>query len=122
MIPEFGYDEERNLIWVKLIGQVTVEEYQHFADFVNSLPRERKMRYLVDISRMDNSLFDRKTRNMVSESTERIPGSKIAMLGGSPITRMIAKTIVATMGKLHETGFFKTEEKAITWLDREVKS
>jgi len=118
LIPELGYDEDRNLVYVKFEGKLAVDEYSKLAEFFNSLPEEKKMRYLADVTELEGSLLDRKTREMFAGSTARFPESKIAVVGGNPVTRMICKTVVVTMGKLKETGFLKNEAEAVSWLGK----
>lgn len=77
------------------------------------------MSYLVDVSRLEGSLRSGETKDAVAGKPELIKGGLIPITGASEITRMLAKTIAATMRKLKDTDFFKSEDEAVKWLKEE---
>ncbi|MBN2380559.1 STAS/SEC14 domain-containing protein [candidate division WOR-3 bacterium] len=114
---EVSHDRRINLVRVRFTGEVSEEEYGQFAEFINSLPPAKKMRYLADISELKMPLWARRTRKLMANKTERIPGSRIAVIGASYVGRMFARAFSTAMGKQEETDFFKNEEYALRWLD-----
>jgi hypothetical protein len=113
LTPEFGSDEKINLVRIFFTGEVDIENYAPLTDFSNSLSPEKKTQYLVDVSRLGNSLWGKKTGKVVTSATERIKESRIAIIGVSAFSSMLSKTIAAAMERLKDTNFFKPKMKPL---------
>ena len=74
------------------------------------------MNVLADFSKSPNLSIDRETRHIIQKGALNFEFQKVALVGVSPVTRMIAKVILVILGNVKGSSFFETEEEAIAWL------
>ena len=77
------------------------------------------MKQIIDLTKVKTMTVDRKTRIEFAEEmrTSEVAGTKSAIVGASPMARMLTKVILAMRKeKASETRFFKSEEEALSWL------
>lgn len=123
MQHKFWFEEERNIVRVQFVGQITGDEYTEFADWLNTIPAKNRMRYIIDVSRIQMNLSNMgklKDRKDLADKTNKIPGSLLTIVGASPMIRMLGKAFVRLLGKTNDTAFFKTEKEARKWLDENM--
>jgi len=114
------YDSNSRTIILKIVGNFTVEDADEVIVKVNQLTGNNpESNVLADFTQSPNLVIDRETRRMIQNAALKYMFQKVAFVGVSPVTRMIAKVIIAVLGKIKESRFFKTEAEAIAWLKGE---
>jgi len=111
------YDEEAGVLRIAYIGKVTTDEFRALNAEWNKLSVEKRNKVLVDLSQLENPLWDRETRKTLSEETDEFEGAKVAMVGVAPSLRVLAKLF--SQKQKHDVRYFKTEAQAIAWLKEE---
>ncbi|MBD3286602.1 hypothetical protein GF338_09730 [candidate division WOR-3 bacterium] len=112
------FDEEQGILRLQVLDDFTPESIDEMFTKVKELfnGKEPKL-ILVDISKMPNLSLDKNTRKLLQEKA--VPFDKMALLGATPITRMMAKVILTVLGKSASTYFCRTENEALSWLKGE---
>ncbi|MBN2379308.1 STAS/SEC14 domain-containing protein [candidate division WOR-3 bacterium] len=102
---------------LKIVGNFTCEDATETLKKAEGLLGTNPgMNVLANFSRSPNLILDRETRRIIQKGAPKFEFQKVALIGVSPVTRMIAKVILVILGKVKESHFFETEEEAITWL------
>ena len=115
------YDETRGVLNIRFVGEIKENEYLEISRSIKKLPPEKRMKLVINLSDNNSSLHRQETREMLARGLERVPGSRIAVIGSTPVTRMMAKTFVASLGQPESTGFFKNEKEALRWIRGDSK-
>jgi len=113
---ELAYLDEHDVIFLKMLDNLEPDEVRNLmkvmgADFKKTNCR----RILCDISHSGVSI-SKEARRAFRETSGLVDYEKIAMIGGTPPMRMMAKVILAITGTSDKTKFFKVKEEALTWL------
>ncbi|MBN2380571.1 STAS/SEC14 domain-containing protein [candidate division WOR-3 bacterium] len=117
MKHEFWFDEDHDVVRVKLSGSFTMQELSEIISILNELLEDKKHRcILVDVSDSARILSSKEERKAMAEMAKGLDWEKVAVLGADPILRISSKIILAVMGKGKEAQFFKTDEETLHWL------
>lgn len=112
----FDFEKKDGISFIRFRGEINDDDCLEITKQISELPLERKLRIIIDLSETNTCLHKKESREMLARSLARVPGSRIAVVASTPVTRMMAKTLVATLGEPESTVFFKNEEEAIKWL------
>lgn len=114
------YDEEHGVVRMEINGEFTSQEASELLDEVEKLFEGKPQRYLLnDVSKSPNATIDRETRKLVQKRGAEIRFDRMAFVGITPLNRMVAKIVMAVLGKSKDSAFFDTPEDALTWLKGE---
>lgn len=125
---EAFYEEAAGVVKMKVTPEAHFDEREsaEFMEHPESLFEGKPNRYLIcDVSENPARSMSKEGRKWMSEHASRIDHAsgigieKIAIVGSSPVTRMIAKIMVTTLKKANSTQFFRTESEAFRWLKEE---
>jgi hypothetical protein len=106
---------------LKIVGDYTKEDARETVKKTERLLGINPgMNVLADFSKSPNLMLDRETRRIIQAVAPKFEFQKVALIGVSPVTRMIAKVILVILGQVKESRFFKTEEEARTWLKGDI--
>jgi hypothetical protein len=125
MKHEIWFDEDTGVLRFKLIGQWTVENFREAMTRMQELFEGKEHRYLIgDVSEASPQKYTKEFRKLVAEETANVQLDKVAIIGASPVLRMMAKMLIAA-GRIArkvpmETRFCKTDEEAVKWLKGKV--
>jgi len=109
------FDESQGVLRLEVLDDFNSDNIEEMFVKVEELFEGRSQKLiLVDISMMPNLSLDKKTRRLLQEKA--VPFDKMALLGATPVTRMMAKVILTVLGKSASTYFCKTEDEALAWL------
>ena len=116
MKHELFWDEDNYCARMKLVGKFSPDEAAEMMDAIRVLLSDKHPRnLLVDHTHSTGSL-SAETRKTLEEKGRLVGHDKHAFYGMNGLNRMVAKIIVAIIGKASDTRFFKTEEDALAWL------
>jgi len=122
---EVWFDKEQEIVRMRFVGDITSEEYSRInRELLANIPSEKRKLQLVDLTACSAMKVDRKTRKEIAaeiKATE-VAGTKAAIIGSSPVLRMLTKVFFA-MRKEEDAKvrFCKTEEEALAWLKGDAK-
>jgi tRNA threonylcarbamoyladenosine modification (KEOPS) complex Pcc1 subunit len=123
MKSDVWFDEEAGVVRMRFVGNITNEEYTRInRELLANISPEKRRFQLVDLTASTTMKIDRKTRKEITAEIEAtdVAGTKTAIVGASPMVRMMTKVILAMRKeKDAETRFFKNEDEALTWLKGE---
>lgn len=118
------FDEEHGVLRMEIPsywepGHFDENEAFEIIDQVQELYKDREHRYmLVDVSRSPGSGVSKEFRRWMAEQATRIGLEKVAIVGASPITRMVSRIVMAALGKSNDSRFFRTDDEALRWLTK----
>jgi len=115
------YDEENDIIYVKLLSQINIDNVDAHISSLNSVSRSSKRKcQLIDASDVRNLILDKETRQIMRENGLRLGIRRIAYVGLSPVSRMMFRALHAgNQDTGPEYGFFYNESEALVWLGKE---
>ena len=119
MKSDVWFDEKEGVVRMKIAGKISNEEYRKVnRKMIDTISAEKRTRQIVDLTEAEAMNIDRKTRKEIAEEmhSSEVEGTKLAIIGASPMTRMLTKVILAMRKQKSETRFYKNEEEALTWL------
>jgi hypothetical protein len=109
------FDPNDDLLRFNIVGRFSREDAKETLAEVKKLLEGKKRRFfLADISASPNLTIDRDTRKILQQDSPEF--EKVALVGATPVTRMISKVIVTVVGRSAVTKFCKTQEEALLWL------
>jgi len=115
MQHQIWYDNEDDLVRLNIIGKFSKDDARETLTQVSKLLENSQRRYfLADISGSPNLTIDRDTRKVLQGGSPEF--ERVALVGATPVTRMIAKVIVTVVARSATTKFCKTQEEALAWL------
>jgi hypothetical protein len=113
------YEPENGLVRLKIPKDLKFDE-QMANDFLKDLLEQCKgvqHRYLLlDLTENPPKNPSRQYRRWMREHADEMGFERTACVGASGVTRMIGKIIMAAIGRLDTTRFFKTRAEARAWL------
>jgi len=116
------YDEKQGVLYIRVVKDVSPEEFLEVNKLIMSMPEEKRRRILIDASDAVIPKWNRRMREAVfGGASATPPNTRTAVIGLSPALRVFSKAIINVAGKYSETKFFKTEEEALAWLKGDVK-
>lgn len=116
------YDTEAEAVRMEIQGALSPEQTVELLHQVETALTGKEKRYCVnDFSKSLSFKIDRKTRKALQEMWVKINIDKMAFVGTTPATRMLAKVMMAVMGKAKNARFVDSCEEALVWLKGDAK-
>lgn len=119
MSPGVRYDSTNDVVRIEISSDFHYDEGES-ENFLGSIRRalegSRKHRLLCDVSKSSKLIPSKQMREWMSLKMKEIGFEKIAIVGITPFTRMIAGILAAALGKNQKTCFFSSPEEALLWL------
>lgn len=115
------FDEKHGVLVMKIPARweparFNEGEAEEFISLMEELYGDSEHRYLVvDISRTQKTGISKEFRRWMTEKAARIGLDKVAVVGASPVTRMVSKVVMAALGKSDDTRFFISTNEALVW-------
>jgi hypothetical protein len=117
MEHKVSYDPNTDIVHVDIIGPVMRNDAGELVDALEQNAKKGKTNLLLaDLSQTPNLNMDRETRRYIQEKGKSIYYDKMAVIGASPVTRMLAKIVMGVIGRPDTIKFFTTEGDAVGWL------
>lgn len=109
------YFYDGNIIYVKAIGEQTVEVAQLHREYHHKMASStgEKISYLIDLNQCGKNSSE--ARMIWKQLSEDEHTKRVATFGLSPVSRVIASFVMGR-SSLSNHQFFKTKEKAMIWL------
>ncbi|MBN2379317.1 STAS/SEC14 domain-containing protein [candidate division WOR-3 bacterium] len=122
MKHRIDFDEKQGVLFIRIVKDVSPEEFLEVNKLIASMPQEKRKRILIDASDAVIPKWNREMREAIFRGTSATPPNTLtAVTGLSPALRVFSKTIINIAGKHSETKFFKSEEEALSWLKGDAK-
>lgn len=121
MKHEVWLDEKEGVLFVRYVGDITVEDYSEVSDRVLEFTPEQRMLTFVDMSQAKVAKLDRKSRAAIDKRVQSLlhDNARAAVLITSPVIRMMTKIFLGTVKQKVETRIFADQEEALVWLKGE---
>jgi len=121
MNHEVTFNKTNRVITVLLTDKINADDARAIIKSMDKIFADNgdQLNVLGDLAQVPSFQLDRETRRILQDGAKDYNLGKIAIIGANPTIRMFAKIIVAVLGKNKDSGFFKTEEDALTWLKKE---
>jgi len=114
-------DDENNIIRMEVVGKFDVADAEESVKLLDGLLSDcRGDHLLADLSGSPNLTVDRETRRLLQVQGKELVFDKMAVLGASPVTRMIAKVVMSVLGRASTVSFFSAEKDALAWFTDEA--
>lgn len=111
------YDEEQQILFAKPLRNFSAGEMKILLEEMAEKLEDKERRCLVaDVSLVPTLQLNRETRKLLQEQGKRLALEMMAIVGASPITRMLAKIVTTVLGIRNTSRFFKTTDEALAWL------
>ncbi|MBN2380563.1 STAS/SEC14 domain-containing protein [candidate division WOR-3 bacterium] len=110
------YDKKTRILRLSFIGKVEIGELQELVHKLNSIPGEYKLYTLVNLTEMKMPNWDRQTRETLASGLNQEDYPRVAIVGASPVIRMLARMFTPFLNRKQAIAFFETEEEATAWL------
>jgi hypothetical protein len=112
------FDERNGLIKAQILESLTKEETEQLMSLIKGELKHRGVRLgIMDLSKTEAfQQISKDVREVYKKHARELPLDKAAIIVGSPVVRMIARVVLASLGISTTTRFFKTEQEAIRWL------
>lgn len=120
-IGEVHYDAEKEILFVNPFRNVSPEEMRILLEeMIRILEGKTHRRLLADVSSVPGLQMNKETRNILKEKARELNLERMAVVGASPITRMLAKIVTTVLGVRGDTKFFRTVTEAVDWIIQET--
>ncbi len=115
---ELSYDDENDVLLLATNGEPSNDDVAALFSAIDRLLEGKPRRYvLADLSRgTPSEKVDKETRRLYREYAKKAEVERAAIVGASPVLRIMTKIILAVMGRTSNASFFETREEAIKWL------
>lgn len=115
------YNENDKVVELKVVGDITPDEAtQMITEVEKALDEKANRHFLLDFTESPRLQMDKDSRKIIGEGAKNLDLERIAIAGTTPINRMMAKVVLALLGKAQITKFFDTREEAVSWLKGNV--
>lgn len=123
MKHEVWLNEEEGVLFVRYVGDITVEDYSEVSDRVLAFTPEQRLLTLVDMSEAKVPKLDRKSRAAIDERVQSLlhDNARAAIVITSPVIRMMTKIFLGTVKQKVETHIFADPKEALAWLKGEAR-
>lgn len=119
---DINYDPKERLLLADILETFDEEAGAGFLEKLKNGFNDEQRRYMLAyMAEEAQPLPDKKTRRFLREKTAEVPLGKVAIYGAKPGLRMVAKIILAAVGKGGDAKFFSTREDAFSWLKEQQK-
>ncbi len=119
MIPQMRFDEENEVLFLKFTEVWSEEDIPKMFSRMRGFFEGRKQNNIIgDVSQAAPQSYSKEFRRMVADEAATLNLDKVAVCGANPVLRMMAKVLLAVIGKkwAAETKFCRDEAEALAWL------
>lgn len=110
------YDEENDLLRVKVIGHYSTQDAVDLGKIGQELLEGKSRRQLIVDLTESTTMESRETRSVQNRVLKELGFTDVAYVGATAAVRIVAKVLMK-LGSLNAAvDFFKTEDKALGWL------
>lgn len=110
------WDEDNGCVRIRVVGELLPEHAETNMEQAAVLLTSRAPRLLVIDYSQSPGVVSSATREVLERRGEAIDYDRLAFYGMGNFNRIVARIIIALLGRAHKTGFFATEAEALTWL------
>ncbi|MBN2379299.1 STAS/SEC14 domain-containing protein [candidate division WOR-3 bacterium] len=114
------YDDKSEILSLKVLRPLDREGLIDLELGIQKLLKGKPLRnVLVDMTesvQFSTDFMNKEVRNSYKVLMEQMNVEKSAIVGASPVIRMIAKIAISVSGKSDVNKFFETREEAMAWL------
>jgi len=121
MVHEVNFDQENEVIVLKLNSDFLYEEVPHVLSEIGKLLEGKRYRQGLVLMSEKHIIENREAREAISSGMSKMQVSEVAFVGLSGATRMIARVLLKTGMSKIRGDFFKTKDEAIEWLKSKRK-
>jgi hypothetical protein len=118
-----SYNDKEDILYLKILSVMEIEDIRELMPRFQKMFEGRARRYaLVDMSesvQLGSDVMTKEMREAYKELGDLMNADKAAIVGATPVLRMIAKIVIAVTRRAKTTRFFKTEGEALRWLKGE---
>jgi hypothetical protein len=116
------YDEENDLLRVKVVGPYSTKDALAMGKFGQELLEGKPYRQLIVDLTASTTMEGRETRKIQNRILEELGITDVAYVGAKAFVRVFAK-VMMKLGSLDAaTDFFKTDDEALRWLKDQRRS
>ena len=115
------YNEENQVVYLKIVGFYSTEHTQKITTLINDLVEGKSIRQQIVDLRDAGKMESRETRSATNKMLNKAGFTDVAYIGANAATRMIAKVLMKLGNLKAASDFFKDEEEAIEWLMKRRK-
>lgn len=115
MNHQVRWDDKNACVRFRLVGEIEPHEAAQALTEVISIFEGKPARWLLVDHRDSQRAISTETRAVLKQYAPQVNPDKIAFIGMSNLNRIVAKIIVAIIGKSGHTKFFITEDEALAW-------
>ncbi len=121
MEHKIWFDEEQQLLHLKIKGEFTTEEALYFGKkYIELLEGKQHRQIIVDL-REGGSMESRETRSITNDMLNKAGITDVAYVGANAASRMIAKVLMKLGSLKAESDFFKEFNDAFAWIEKRRK-
>ncbi|MBD3286650.1 hypothetical protein GF338_09975 [candidate division WOR-3 bacterium] len=116
------YNDKDKIAEAKYVGDISLDDTKKITgQLKKNLEGKSNRSIIADISEIPTLKLDRDVRTKMAEMGKELKLDKIAVLGATPMNRMLGKIVLTLFGKSKDTKFFETKEEAISWIKGKVR-
>lgn len=109
-------DEANKIVYLKTYRTLTEQDVNSLMELANTEYKDKDIHYcLIDMSQATSEPVSKAAREVFKKYADSLTYKRVAVVGATPSTRMLAKVALAVVGKSKVARFFKTEEDALHW-------
>ena len=121
MEHKIWFDEEQQLLHLKIKGDFTTEDALYFGKkYIELLEGKQHRQIIVDL-REGGSMESRETRSITNDMLNKAGITDVAYVGANAASRMIAKVLMKLGSLKAESDFFKEFNDAFAWIEKRRK-
>ncbi len=121
MEHKIWFDDDHQLIQMKIIGDYTTEEtLSHGKTCIELLEGKPYRQMVVDLREFRN-MESRETRSVSNQMLNQAGITDVAYVGANAASRMIAKVLMKLGSLKAESDFFKDFDSAFSWIEKRRK-
>jgi len=121
MEHKIWFDEEQQLLHLKIKGEFTTEEALYFGKkYIELLDGKPYRQIIVDL-REGGNMESRETRSITNDMLNKAGITDVAYVGANAASRMIAKVLMKLGSLKAESDFFKEFNDAFKWIEKRRK-
>lgn len=116
------YDEENELLRVKVVGPYSSEDALAMGKFGQELLEGKPFRQLIVDLTASTTMEGRETRKIQNRILKELGITDVAYVGAIAFVRVFAKVMMKLGSLSAATDFFKTDDDALRWLKNQRRS
>lgn len=106
-------EDGEGIVRITRRGDISPEEGLAFQEAMEGLLSRSSLRILADVREAGEVPVE--VRRMYYRMAERVPDTRVALVGAKPYTRVVMNFILRMTNRIHAT-YFENEVEAVAWL------